>query len=482
MGKEENLNFSNITELSSNFIDYVLAFSINNLEFIKKIRNIVSLDMYKSKEKKAVAKCLYNFYDLYKKPIGLNLMEVFSNYEKNLGETTYENAIKLISHLKNIQLENEQYFLDKIEASINHQKIEKSIIEAAKAVKVGEYDKAYEIFTKTIRETSNKKSNYSSYFDDTDYIVERSKGKTFDMKTIKDIDLFIGGFCKPWVVVYLGTGKSGKSFWLSEMAILSASQGLNTLFISLEMSKKQVEQRFDQITGFLGTDPGKEVETLEYSKGKWIKTKKIIPTIYDLELVKKSRRLTSFGGGKLYISDQNGIKCNYKDIDNLIEEIEQKENIKLDVVITDYLGEMGKTDKGQDKKTRITENCLGIKSIAKERNQIHFTAQQGNREAMKAEVFSSDLISDAIEPVFIADMILSICQSEEEEAQNIARLYIAENRHGKKHISIPHYRDFSIGQVFMDKAPMLLEPKKKFYKKTKLKIDDPTSSKFHMEY
>jgi len=80
---------------------------------------------------------------------------------------------------------------------------------------------------------------------------------------------------------------------------------------------------------------------------------------------------------------------------------------------------------------------------------------QGNRKAMQAKTFQSHMVSDAIEPIFISDLIPALCQTEKEEKENQYRWYIAEYRHGPKHSQVSLVKDLHRGQVAMGKGKAL---------------------------
>ncbi|GAF81840.1 unnamed protein product, partial [marine sediment metagenome] len=51
-----------------------------------------------------------------------------------------------------------------------------------------------------------------------------------------------------------------------------------------------------------------------------------------------------------------------------------------------------------------------------------------------------------IDTIFNSDLVMAICQTEIEEKESKARIYIANYRHGNQHGQIGIFRDLSIGQ------------------------------------
>jgi replicative DNA helicase len=265
------------------------------------------------------------------------------------------------------------------------------------------------------------------------------------------LDEIIGGFQRKWLVTCLGATKAGKTWMLIELALAAVWQGLNVLFVSLEMGKSQIDERLDMSVGFMTSNPNGEAELLRKVGDDYIKVTEQTDTIYDIDKVIKARnRYSKISGGNLEVVAFNRGRLNYRDIDRILDELEEKKGFYADVLVVDYLGIMKETVEGQNKKERISENSIGLKEIAGVRNMACISAMQGNRKAMSAKVFKSNLVADDIDTIFNSDLVMAICQTDMEEKEGKARVYIANYRHGKQHGSVGIYRDLSIGQFHID--------------------------------
>ena len=451
----ENLSFNH------NFLNHVLKHCIVDTNFLRKIRPFLEPKLFKIKERSFLLELVYNYYDEFKQAPQDDFELIFEEQREDISDALYKKCSRIIDNLSEIKASNSEYILNNIHKALKHFAIEEAIVKSAQLCKAHEYEEAKGIFLKALREHDNVKPEFYDFYADKTYVPARVEGKTYKFKTlVKPVDDMIGGINPTWVTIILGATKAGKTRWLIELAVASQVQGLNCLFVSLEMNKEQIDNAFDQTVGFLGDKPGQKIETMSYKKGQWCKVKMEVPTIYDIQLVAKNRKKLRSHGGKLVISDQTGIKFNYINLESLIDEIEQTKGIIFDIVIIDYLGEMGKTERGQNKKQTIAANISGIKMIGKEKNLIMITAEQGNRKAMRSNVFHSDLVADAIEPIWVADLVLAICQSDEEELENLYRMFVAEYRHGEKHKIATLVRDLSIGQIALGEGK--LKKKRKY--------------------
>ena len=448
-------------DFTNHFIDHILINCIFHDDFLKRVRHTVELKLYKTKEKQFIAKFLYDYFDVHKEAPKDHFYDLFKSNEDTISPKIRERAIELVGRLRHIENSNPKFILKQLSQAVMHFKLEDASVEFAQLVKAKKYEEAKALMLSAMRAPNNIVPTYYNFLEDKTYIEKRSKGKMYDVRTmIPSVDAMIGGMNLTWLVTILGATKSGKTWWLMELALNACIQGYNVLFISLEMTKEQCDDRFDQINGFLGTKPNEMIETMSYSLNQWTKIKTHVKTIYDLDEVKRARKALSKNGGSIYIEDKSGSKFNANNLNTIVDEIQEEKGILIHVVVTDYLGEMGTPDKKlTTKKEIIAANTTIMKSIAKERNQLHITAMQGNRQAMTAKVFRSDLIADAIEPIQISDLVPAICQTEAERKNNISRWYIAEYRHGQKHNYTTLLRDLERGQIALDVAPANMIPK-----------------------
>lgn len=450
MAKDSKVEF--LTEnFNATYWNTVLYYAIMDTNFLKKIRRLVPIECFRNKASKILVREVYSYYDIYKQAPEQHFYELFQDLEKTLSDKDYENCMNIIGILKNLSGKNSQYILDKITQATKHFRLEESAVEFASLIKRKKYDEAKAVILKAMKSTEEEEeSEYYDYFDDKTYIEERLKENKIKMKSlIEPIDKMIGGFDTPWLITILGATKGGKSWWLGEMVVAAAFQGLNVIYISLEMSKKIIDSRLDQIVGFMSSKETNEpLEIMKFKRDSWVKSQEVVNSIYDISAVEKNRRrLRKIGGGKIKVMAFNRGRLNYLDIERVLDELEEKDGFIADVLVVDYLGIMRETAAGQAVKERIGENCLGIKEMCGKRNLIGFTAMQGNRKAMTAKVFHSHLISSDIDVVFNSDLILAICQTKREEEENKYRIYCANSRHGKQHWSVGLVRDLETGQI-----------------------------------
>jgi len=441
-----------ILEYNNHFLNQIIYHSIQDDAFIKAIRHVVPLGTFKTKDRKHLIQIIYDFYDDYKKAPKENFFDIFKEYEDTITNDLYERCMNLVGVLKDITGSNGEYILTKINDAMFHFQLEEASIEFAGLIKAKQYDDATGVILEAIKRPRQIEEPYYNYVSDRGFIGDRLREDRYLMKTrIDGLDRLIGGLRNKWLVTTLGATKAGKTWFLIEMAVAAMFQGLNVLFVSLEMGKEQIDERLDMAVGFMTSSPKGEAEILRSMGDTYIKTLETIDSIYDVQkVIKNKERLKKISGGNLEVVAFDRGRLNYHDINRILDELEEKKGFYTNILIVDYLGIMKETESGQSKKDRISENCLGLKEIAATRNLIACSAMQGNRRAMTAKIFHSYLVADDIDTIFNSDLVLAICQTDIEEKESKARLYIANYRHGKQHGSVGIYRDLSIGQFAVD--------------------------------
>jgi len=113
-----------------------------------------------------------------------------------------------------------------------------------------------------------------------------------------------------------------------------------------------------------------------------------------------------------------------------------------DLVIVDYL-DLIMWDRSMDKRDGLGANTEGLRMIAAERKIPVWSATQTNRTAVDKIIYGMENVSESFEKVMITDVIITICQTEDEHKNNTWRLFVAKNRNNRKGQEIESEYDFA---------------------------------------
>ena len=436
---------------NDHFLNCIIYGCITDTQFLKKIRQSFPLDAYKDPIRTRVAEIIYRYIDQYDEAPDEHFYDLFDEFLETVPKPKQRLYLSYIRVLRDIENYNPEYILDKVFEAVRHIRIEEAVVEAARLVTSKKYDEAKRAILDAFKDPVTRKFQYLDYFSSKDDLISRVSQKPYLMQTmIPSLDRIIGGIRRQEVVIWLGTPKAGKTYGLISMAHAALLQGLVVVFISLELHRERISGRMDQTAGFLGGTKAPRQEVLEWRRNRWVKRTKEIDNIYDLRTVLETRGKLAKYGGKLIIASAPGGTRSYQDIELFLDELETHDRIMPQIVIVDYLRNMKGMVPAQKTKERISWNCQGLVKIASERDCIVFSAQQGNRQAMRSNILYPHMIADDIDPIGYVDMVIPICQTEEEQARNQARLYLAIVREGAAGAVIRVTRDLSRGQFWLD--------------------------------
>jgi replicative DNA helicase len=189
----------------------------------------------------------------------------------------------------------------------------------------------------------------------------------------KHIDEAIIGWGYGTTNFIAGRKGDGKSTLMLNLAYHVWKQGINVLFFSLEIDKKQYERRWDARAAMVESR-GLKSGTLSDSEEK----------VYEeyIEALKKNEDVFGNKVGKVYIVDcPSAVTPSF--IESKTKEIERKTNVIYDFIVVDYAGIMSANNPTGVARDDLGQISLDLKHFARDNNKIVISAVQMNREGKK---------------------------------------------------------------------------------------------------
>jgi archaellum biogenesis ATPase FlaH len=284
------------------------------------------------------------------------------------------------------------WFMGEFEGFTKKQELERAILKCADMLEKGEYDPVEKIIKDAVQ-ISLTKDMGTDYFEDPRARLMKIKSNNGQVSTgwpTMDKRLF-GGMNRGELNIFAGGSGSGKSLFMQNIALNWIIQGLNGVFLSLELSEELCAMRIDSMAANLSTkDVFKEIDTVE------LKIKM---------LGKKSGNLRI-----KYMPAQSNVNM----IRAYLKELEVQTGRKTDFIMVDYL------DLVMPVSAKVSPNDLFVKdkyvseelrNLAREFNILMITASQLNRSAVEEIEFDHSHISGGISKINTADNVFGIFTS-----------------------------------------------------------------------
>jgi replicative DNA helicase len=200
-----------------------------------------------------------------------------------------------------------------------------------------------------------------------------------------------GGMNRGELNIFAGGSGAGKSLFLANLGVNWCLQGLNVVYLTLELSEDLVAMRIDAMTT-------------------GIPTKEIFKDLDDVEMKVK---IIGKKSGALQIKYMPSGKT-ANDLRAYLKEFEIKTGRKVDVLLVDYLDllmPMSKKISPADLFIKDKYVSEELRNLAVEKNCILVTASQLNRGAVEEVEFDHSHISGGLSKIQTADNVFGIFTS-----------------------------------------------------------------------
>ena len=259
-------------------------------------------------------------------------------------------------------------------------------------------------------------------FDDPEVHVQDSS--KFKIKSgFETLDHMLGG---GWDIQTLNCvmaeTNNGKSLWMQNFAVKSADSGHNVLYITLEMSERKVMKRLGAMR--------LRIPINDYDK-----------MSKDTELIKKRiKALSHAEGGDIFEKKVGKIISKFwaagtatvSDFDNYIQKLKEKKDIKIDLIIVDYITLVA-APKGLGADNLYTKGkhlAEGLRALGAKYKCPVITGVQVAKDAWNSSDITLESVPESKAIAETADTFFAIIRTEEMKRQNLYRFKLLKQRDG----------------------------------------------------
>lgn len=368
---------SDIKEYGEDIQELFLRFLVTDPDVFVRVNNIVQPYMFNRKYREAV-EFLKDHANKYNSIPTLEQLEAVNGLELKPVEDVHE------SHMN--------WFMDEFETFCRHKALEKAILDSTDLLENKDYG-SVEALIKEATSVGLVSDFGLDYYENPKERLQWIKDQAGAISTgWKKFDQKLyGGLNRGELTVFAGGSGAGKSLFLQNLGVNWSQAGLNTVYLSLELSEQLSSMRIDAMVS-------------EYA------TRDVMKNMDDVDL---KVRMKGKGAGKFRIKQMsNGI--NASDIRSFLREYEIQTGIKVDALLVDYLDLMmpisGKVSPSDlfIKDKYVSEE---LRNLAVELNVLLVTASQLNRGAVEEIEFDHSHIAGGISKIQTADNVVGIFTS-----------------------------------------------------------------------
>jgi replicative DNA helicase len=286
-----------------------------------------------------------------------------------------------------------KYVSEELELFCREQAVTEAVLSGPELIQKGEFGKLIEAL-KSATSIGLQKDLGMDYFADPEERLRKTLEAHARISTgIPELDDAIGGgVSRQELLLFAANSGGGKSMTMLNIAKNLLMQGLNGVYISLEMAEGVVSKRLDSMI----THIGQEQLLKELSKV--------------ASLIEKA----SDKMGKFIIKRMPENRTNVDTIRSYLQQLEQSSGFHPDFIVIDYIDIMGTTMKiSYDnlfvKDKYVTEE---VRSLGYDFDAIIISASQLGRTAIEAEKLSQAHIQGGISKIYTSDYTIGIKQDD----------------------------------------------------------------------
>ena len=471
----------------------ILTGMIISDEFLKGILPIYN-DNLQIPFAKTVGRWIIEYYEKYQQAPKQNIESIFKDKRDSFGDPDEADMVEefltgLSSEYANGENFNSDYVLDKAEVYLREISLKETIKNAQKALVGGRIDEA-EALVKGFERVSRIKTQGVDPIFDTNIISSSINKESGDalFRFPGALGEQVGDLKRGWLVPFIGSSGTGKTWWLMYTALRALFSGLNVVFISMEMSEGQMVERIQHyITGLPSERWAGELKIpvinclknqnktcRRISKDKYCKrcigtnefefgtsfkvvTKKELTSQAAVKKSKALRPLLRGNSFKLVTFPSRTATMN--DINAYLYNLEHYENFIPDVIVTDYADKIKPEDGRDQYRHQLGKIWEAHKALAQQKKCLVVTASQSNTARTGKDVKQGSW-SEAISKLELSDVAIALNSSKEDKERGIMRCVVAKQRHDEFSLDreIGVLYSFKIGKAYLDSVIL---PKKK---------------------
>ena len=299
------------------------------------------------------------------------------------------NSLQRVDELKEAHYD---WLLSDFETFIRHKGLERAILASADLLEKGEYGPVEDLVKRAVQVGLTKDMG-TDYFEDPRARLLRIKDKNGQISTgwqTVDKKLF-GGMNRGELNIFAGGSGAGKSLFLANLGVNWALQGLNVVYLTLELSEELVSMRIDSM---LTEIPSREI-------------------FRQIDEVEMRVKIIGKKSGSYQVKYMPSGKT-ANDIRSYLKEYEIKLGRKVDILLIDYLDLLMPISKKISAENLFIKDKFvseELRNLSMEKKCIMVTASQLNRGAVEEVEFDHSHISGGLSKIQTADNVFGIFTS-----------------------------------------------------------------------
>lgn len=401
---------SSLGYLGQNFQLQLLNQLIVDEKFATTIVDILDPTYFDSEYLRLISAEIKNYYEKYRTIPMISTLEQIVNQTIS-KDITKEYVLETLQEIKNIQQKDCLYVQDTAIRFCKQQELKKANKKIEKILESGDferYEECVEIMKKAVSVGAHKDTGIG-VIDGIEDVLSDDFRRPIQTGITGLDNLMDGGLSKGELGVIIAPFGVGKSTMITKFANTAYNLGYNVVQIFFEDNPKVIQRKhFTCWTGIPLND-------LSANKDKVSQT---------------VREIVGEKTNHLLLKKFSSSGTNIPQIEQYLKKL-ISDGIRPDIVLLDYIDCVVPTRHYDDEYSGEGDVMRQFETMIAELDLVGWTAVQGNRSSINAEIVDSSMIGGSIKKGQIGHFILSIAKNLQQKEDGLATMAILKSRFGK---------------------------------------------------
>ena len=400
----------NFDYLGNTFQIQLLNQIVVDKDFSSSIMDVIESSYFDNKYFKIILQMIKEYYVKYQSTPNFETLDQIVKSEIT-QEIVAKVVLDTLKQIKDAPFEGTVFVQEKALKFCKQQELQKAMDKAQKIITEGDfesYDKV-EGLVRNALQVGEIDKGQTDIFDNLDTVLEEDYRHPIPMG-IAGIDrLLKGGLAKGEIGVILAPTGVGKTTILTKIANTAFNLGYNVLQVFFEDNPKIIQRK--HFTLWTGIEPDNLVKNRD-------------------EVMAKVTEIQETMKNKLVLKKLASDTMTMNQIKGQVRKMIADGN-KIDLIMLDYIDCILPESTSKDEWKAEGSVMRGFEAMCHELDLVGWTATQGNRSSISAEVVTTDQMGGSIKKAQVGHVIISVAKTLQQKEMNLATIAITKSRLGK---------------------------------------------------
>jgi replicative DNA helicase len=400
----------NFDYLGNTFQIQLLNQIVVDKDFSSSIMDVIESSYFDNKYFKIILQMIKEYYVKYESTPNFETLDQIVKSEIT-QEIVAKVVLDTLKQIKDAPFEGTVFVQEKALKFCKQQELQKAMDKAQKIITEGDfesYDKV-EGLVRNALQVGEIDKGQTDIFDNLDTVLEEDYRHPIPMG-IAGIDrLLKGGLAKGEIGVILAPTGVGKTTILTKIANTAFNLGYNVLQVFFEDNPKIIQRK--HFTLWTGIEPDNLVKNRD-------------------EVMSKVTEIQETMKNKLVLKKLASDTMTMNQIKGQVRKMIADGN-KIDLIMLDYIDCILPESTSKDEWKAEGSVMRGFEAMCHELDLVGWTATQGNRSSISAEVVTTDQMGGSIKKAQVGHVIISVAKTLQQKEMNLATIAITKSRLGK---------------------------------------------------